>query len=190
MTFALFCEQVHGDLYRYAGGRGIGAFFSAYFTEPGFRFGFWLRLCRFLRDQPSTRFGFYHLAKLFFNHYRFKYGVHIDFMSEIGAGLYICHVGLIVINRRVIIGKNCNLSHEVTVGQKSRGKNEGTPVVGDNVYIGPGAKIIGGVTVGDNVAVGANCVVTRDVPQGSVVAGIPGKVISDGGSTGYVNLTV
>ena len=55
-----------------------------------------------------------------------------------------------------------------------------------NIYIGPGAKIVGAVRIGNNVAIGANCVVTKDVPDNSVVVGIPGKVISQKGSTGYV----
>ena len=71
----------------------------------------------------------------------------------------------------------------------NRGVRKGYPVIGDNVYIGPGAKVIGNVYVGNNVAIGANCVVTKNVPDNSVVVGIPGNVISSKGSTGYVNRT-
>ena len=58
------------------------------------------------------------------------------------------------------------------------------------MYIGPGAKIIGGITVGNNVAVGANCVVTRDIPEDAVVVGIPGKIITYHGATKYIVNTV
>jgi serine O-acetyltransferase len=60
-------------------------------------------------------------------------------------------------------------------------------VLGDSVYIGPGAKIVGAVRIGDRVAIGANCVVTKDVPDDSVVVGVPGTVISQEGSAGYIN---
>jgi serine O-acetyltransferase len=63
----------------------------------------------------------------------------------------------------------------------------GYPILGDNVYIGPGAKIIGGIKIGNNVAIGANCVVTKNIPDNSVVVGIPGRVISQDGVTGYID---
>ena len=62
-------------------------------------------------------------------------------------------------------GENCNISHGVTLGIADRGKNEGGPTIGDNVYIGPGAKIIGNVTVGNYAAIGANAAVTKDIPE-------------------------
>lgn len=85
------------------------------------------------------------------------------------------------------IGRNCNLSHQVTIGVSRRGARAGVPRIGDNVYIGPGAKIFGGIVLGDNAAIGANCVVTKDVPPSGVVVGIPGQVISSAGSAGYIN---
>jgi len=63
------------------------------------------------------------------------------------------------------------------------------PEIGDNVYIGPGAKIIGNIKIGNNAAIGANCVVTKDVPENGVVVGVPGRVISFEGSAGYINKT-
>ena len=94
-----------------------------------------------------------------------------------------------VTNEEMQIGKNCNLSHDVTIGVSRRGERAGVPVIGDNVYIGPGAKIFGRITIGNNAAIGANCVVTKDVPENAVVVGIPEKVISYEGSTGYINKT-
>jgi serine O-acetyltransferase len=64
---------------------------------------------------------------------------------------------------------------------------KGTPTIGDNVYIAPGAKIIGNIKIGNNCAVGANAVVVKDVLEGTTVGGIPAKVISDTGSRGYIN---
>lgn len=92
-------------------------------------------------------------------------------------------------NSNVVIGKNCNISHLVTLGVSNRGTRKGVPTIGDNVYIGPGAKIIGNIIVGNHAAIGANCVVTKDVPDNAVVVGVPGKVISLDGSVGYINKT-
>jgi serine O-acetyltransferase len=78
---------------------------------------------------------------------------------------------------------------DITLGQTKRGPRRGAPTIGDNVYIGPGARIIGAVVVGNNVAVGANCVVTEDVPDNAVVVGVPARVVSSEGSSGYVNRT-
>ena len=81
---------------------------------------------------------------------------------------------------------NCSISHEVTLGRASRGPREGYPTVGDEVYVGPGAKLIGKVHVGDGAAIGANAVVTKDVPKRGVAVGVPARVISLEGSGGYV----
>ncbi len=116
-------------------------------------------------------------------------GIDIPFSTEIGSGFYIGHFGGIIVNDKSVIGKNCNISQGVTLGQANRGKNKGYPTLGDNVYLGPGAKIVGAVKIGNNVAIGANCVVTKDVPDNSVVVGIPGKIISKEGAVGYVNKT-
>ena len=75
------------------------------------------------------------------------------------------------------------------MGVANRGERKGYPTIGDNVYIGPGAKLVGKIIVGNNAAIGANCVVTKDVPENGVVVGVPGKVISMNGSVGYINRT-
>lgn len=76
------------------------------------------------------------------------------------------------------IGKGCTIFHQVTIGSNTLrdSKNHGAPIVGDNVYIGAGAKIIGGVKVGNNVRIGANCVVTQDIPENSTVV-LPAPVV-------------
>lgn len=71
----------------------------------------------------------------------------------------------IIISQNAIIGKNCFISHQVTIG-RSMGKS---PIIGDNVYIGPGAKIFGGIKIGNNVRIGANCPVFFDVPDNATV---------------------
>ena len=83
-----------------------------------------------------------------------------------------------------------NISQGVTIGQVNRGKYQGVPTIGNGVYIGPGAKVIGKISIGSNVAIGANAVVTTDVPDNACVAGVPARVISMDGADGYVNRTV
>lgn len=132
----------------------------------------------------------YVLFRILLNHYQYKYGISIPYNTEIGPGLYIGHFGGIIVNAEAKIGRNCNINHEVTVGAAYGGKHPGTPVIMNNVYLGPGSKIIGGITLGSHVAVGANCVVTKPVPDYGVVVGIPGEVVSNKGSGEYVVNTV
>jgi serine O-acetyltransferase len=93
--------------------------------------------------------------------------------AEIGPGLVMVHSLCIVINREVRAGKNLVLEHGVTIGaEKGR-----SPVLGDNVFVGAGAKILGGVRIGSDVKIGANAVVTRDLPDGATAVGIPARVV-------------
>jgi len=154
-----------------------------------FKYNFWMRTCAFSRSHPLCRFMVYPFARRMLSHYTYKFGISVPFETSIGSGFYIGHFGGIVVNEKSVIGRNCNISHGVTLGEANRGEKKGCPVLGDNVYIGPGAKIVGAVRIGNDVAIGANCVVTKDVPDHSVVVGIPGRVISEEGSAGYVNRT-
>lgn len=95
-----------------------------------------------------------------------------------GPGLSIAHHGCVTVNGNAVVGRNCRLDAQTTIGDV-RG---GAPILGDNVYVGSGARILGGVRVGDEAAIGANAVVTRDVPARVTVGGIPAEIISQGGS--------
>ena len=192
------CECWRADLYRHTGETAWSHLLTnLLFSDGGERFSdgvkyvFYFRLCRYLKSQrPRLVFWpLYRIAMRVFTHYKYKFGCSIPHSTSIGRGLYIGHIRDIVINERAVIGDNCNISQGVTIGQANRGRRKGTPVIGRNVYIGPGAKIVGAVQVGDHVAIGANCVVTDDVPDYAVVVGVPGRVISFEGSAGYVNRT-
>jgi len=119
-----------------------------------------------------------------------KFGISIPHTTRIGPGLFIGHFGGIVVNEHTSIGRNCNLSHGVTIGQKNRGKYKGYPRIRDSVFIGPGATIIGAVSVGSNVAIGANAVVVHDVGDNEVVVGNPARCISSKGARDYINWTL
>ncbi|MED4254021.1 serine acetyltransferase [Priestia megaterium] len=126
------------------------------------------RLSRTFYENGLTKGAEY--VKDFIHH---KFNSYIPYTAEIGEGTKLGYGGIgVVIQKLAKIGKNCTISQNVTVG--SRGKQ---PIIGDNVYIAPGAICIGG-TIGDNVVVGANAVVTKDIPSNCVVAGVPAKIIS------------
>ncbi len=93
--------------------------------------------------------------------------------ADIGPGFTILHSSGIVINTSVKAGKNLVLQHQVTLGER-RGRS---PVLGDNVFVGAGAKVLGPVRVGNDVRIGANAVVTGDLPDGATAVGVPARVV-------------
>lgn len=100
----------------------------------------------------------------------------IPYQADIGEGTIIGYQGIgVVIHKRCVIGKNCHISQNVTLGGTS-GLYE-VPVVGDNVEIGAGANIIGPVHIGNNVIIGAGAVVITNIPDNSVAVGVPAKVV-------------
>lgn len=94
------------------------------------------------------------------------------YTSNIGGGLLLQHAFSTIITANKI-GNNCKIMQQVTIGFNGDMK----PILGDNVIVCSGAKIIGGVTIGNNVIVGANAVVVHDVPDNSIVGGVPAKII-------------
>ena len=187
MTFSEFSFLVRSDLFRYNGRYNLRAFIAEYFHNPGFTYSFWMRTAHYFWKQSKIYFPFFAVCRFILGHYQYKYGIAIPYKTSIASGFYIGHFGGIVISAHAVIGKNCNISQGVTIGVSSRGKRKGYPVIGDNVYIGPGAKIFGSIKIADHVAIGANSVVTKDIHENAVSVGIPSQVISDNGSHGYIN---
>ena len=97
---------------------------------------------------------------------------------NIGAGFF-ARVGFGTIVAAEKIGENCWVNPGVALGYK--GSGGGLPIIGNNVYIGAGAKILGPVTIGDNAIIGANAVVTKNVPPNCTVAGVPARIIKRDG---------
>lgn len=176
-------DLIYSDLYRYTGKVTLKHLCWNYCFNAGFRYMFWQRLAHKTREISKI---YYIIPWLKLNKYKYKYGFDIPAEVKIGKGFYIGHSGGVVISSKAIIGNNCNISHGITIGNNPRGKRKGFPIIGDNVYIGPGAIIIGNVRIGNNVAIGANAVVIDDIPDNAVVVGIPGKVKSFGTSNQYI----
>jgi len=96
-----------------------------------------------------------------------------------GPGLSIAHAGTIVINSASKIGANCRIHTCVNIGTQA-GYGAKAPIIGENCYIGPGAKLFGNIKIGNNVAIGANAVVTKPfLERNSFLAGVPAKKIDD-----------
>lgn len=110
--------------------------------------------------------------------------VHLGFsipLNVFGPGLCIAHRGTIVINKNARVGENCRIHACTNIG--SNRDDVSAPQIGNNVYIGPGAKIFGDVVIADNIAIGANSVVNKSFyEKGISIAGIPAKKINTKGS--------
>jgi serine O-acetyltransferase len=189
MKFKEYTYLVYSDLYRITGVVKPTIVLKHVLMGGTFKFNFWMRTSLYTKKNPVLKYSIYPFARYILKHFTYKFGISIPPETKIGSGFYIGHFGGIIVNAQSEIGKNCNISQGVTIGQSNRGKNKGFPILGDNIYIGPGAKIIGAVSIGNNVAIGANCVVTKNVPDNSVVVGVPGKVISQKGSAEYITKT-
>lgn len=94
-----------------------------------------------------------------------------------GPGLHIVHYGTIVVHPDARVGRNCRLHPSTSIGDYN-----GVPRLGDNVYIGPGAKIYGPVTLGNNVAVGANAVVNKSFGSNVTLGGVPARIVAEKGA--------
>lgn len=162
-------------------------FIKSYWFSPGFRYLLTYRICYSLKRNKIYLF-FYYFFRIILHLQGIKYSMDIPLSMEIGPGFRIDHFGGIWLSPGTKIGKNCSISSNVVMGYIPRGINEGVPIsIGDNVYIGPGAKILGSVTIGNDVVIGANTVVTKSIPDGVTVFGIPGRIIAHEGSENYIN---
>lgn len=166
-------EIIASDLFRHFGFRGKLGLIKG-LKYPGFRYTYLLRKVS-QSKRRSVKKLFY---RLLLRRYRYKYGFEINPDAIIGPGLYLTsHCGTVVIGP-IRMGKNCNVSHGVTIGRGITGDRKGRPTIGDNVWIGTGSVIVGKVTIGNDVLVAPNTFINFDVPDHSVVIGSPGRIIA------------
>ena len=188
---SLLWQNLRADVFRYRGRADRRAFITAYLQDPGFRFTYYLRKLAFY-SQRRKSFGIfgYIYNRLQLHHYRFKYGFDISPMTTIGPGLYIGHFGGVVISPYAVLGSNVNIAQGVTIGSTSTGPRLGAPTLGDRVWVGTNAVIVGKVTIGDDALIGPGAYVYFDVPDHAVVLGNPGIIVANSGSEGYINRTI
>jgi serine O-acetyltransferase len=103
-------------------------------------------------------------------------GVELPCETVVGRRFRIDHFGGIIISGDAVFGDDCIVRNGVTVGLRNTGES-GSPILGDRVDVGAGAKILGPIRIGDDVAIGANAVVLTDVPSNSIAVGVPARVL-------------
>ena len=127
---------------------------------------------------------YYYILYFFLHRTQIKLGFYVH-PNCFGPGLSISHPGTIIVNDRAKIGSNCRLHVGVVIGPDVRTSQ--VPTIGDNVYIGPGAKIHGGISITDGIAIGANSVVNKSFNEPNVtIAGVPATKVSNKGSKGII----
>ncbi len=117
------------------------------------------------------------IARLISQISRFLTGIEIHPGATIGKRLFMDHGMGIVIGETAIVGDDCTIYHQVTLGGTGKEAIKRHPTLGNNVIVGAGSKVLGNITLGNNVKVGANSVVLKDVPDNTTVVGIPAREI-------------
>ncbi len=151
-----------------------------------YKFYKYLRLAEYYTNCKN---GFF--AKLI----RLKYKVLCDrYMWTIpinvfGKGLQLVHYGPIIVSGNSKIGDYARVHVGVNIGWAPSHGVDGTPVIGNYCYIGPGAKLFGPIVLGDNICIGANSVVNKSFEGNCTIAGVPAKKISDNTSKAYINIS-
>lgn len=137
-----------------------------------YRFGRW----RYTIRRRWLRAPFSFLYRLLKTLSEILTGIDLPCEAIVGRRFRIDHFGGIVISGDAVFGEGCIIRNGVTVGLRNTGKR-GSPVIGDRVDIGAGAKILGAIRIGNDVAIGANAVVLSDVPSNSIAVGIPARIL-------------
>jgi serine O-acetyltransferase len=171
---------INTDIFRYTGGTSLTHCWRAW-RYPGFRYSYFFRK---IEGASAPARWFYQIMQSVFCS---RSGYWIARGAKIGRGIYLSHYGNVVVNGRSVIGDNCNLGHFITIGKTHRGRLKGAPVIGNRVWIGTGAVVVGGIEIGDDVLIAPNAYVNFSVPSGSLVIGNPGKIIARAEATeGYI----
>lgn len=158
------------DLHRYYAGerRSIASVLSSGHQLP------------FLKALRHARFGGNKLIRFLYRirlrSLQKRTSMNISWRTKIGKGFYIGHVGPIAVNENAVIGDNCNITFGVVIGADNRNDRKGAPTIGDRVWIGTNAVVIGKITIGNDVLIAPGAFVNFDVPSHSIVIGNPGVI--------------
>lgn len=147
-----------------------------------------IRYMKLYRKAKKNMTPFLQLKLLWFAR---KYGLEISPEASLGEGVYLGHPYNITVAGGVKIGNNVNLHKGCTIGRENRGKREGTPVIGNKVYIGINSTIIGNIHIGNDVMIAPNTFVNFDIPDHSIVIGNPATIhYRDNATQGYIAFCV
>ena len=144
---------------------------------PGFHILVYHRLAHWLYGHRR-----FFLARWVSQRGRRKTGIEIHPGAQIGPGLFIDHGMGIVMGETTVIGSNCTIYHQVTLGGTGKDVGKRHPTIGDNVLIGAGAKVLGPVTIGHNTRIAAGSVVLKDLPANVTAAGVPAIIVRENGT--------
>lgn len=177
-------DNLRRDLARYDPERGsllVSLFYHGAWASVGYRFA---RFARTTQLTPILRWPLRVLAQLLQLLVRTLTNIELSADADLGPGLCIWHTGYVVVPRGVVVGENVGLTAGVVIGHSLGGASSipQLPRVGDRVYLGPGAKLIGAIEIGDDALIAAGAVVTRSVPPRAVAAGNPARVIGNTGA--------
>ncbi len=160
-------NNIKADLKSYQGDFGAQGFW----VMVVYRFGRWRYGVR-----PALLRKFFSLIyKILYKLMQILTGIELPCEADIGKNFIIDHFGGIVVSGYAKLGDNCRIRNGVVIGLKNV-EEIGAPVIGNNVDIGAGAKVLGKITIGHNVLIGANAVVISDVPDNSIAVGVPAVI--------------
>src|SRR5882724_340767 len=160
-------EDIRSDLRAYDGNWAAQGFWAMLV----YRFGRW----RYGVKPTVIRKLFSFIYKLLFKLIQIIAGIELPCEADVGRNFVIDHFGGIIISGYAKFGDNCRIRNGVVVGLR-RVEEKSAPVIGNNVDIGTGAKLLGPIHIGNNVLIGANAVVMCDVPDDSIAAGVPASI--------------
>jgi serine O-acetyltransferase len=160
-------KELKEDLAAYKGNRWA----PGYRVMRVYRLGQW----RYGIRNPLLRKSFSLLYKVLYRKIILQTGIELPCEAKVGKNFRIDHQSGIVISGYAQFGDNCVVRNGVTVGLKNV-KDPQAPIIGNNVDIGAGAKVLGAITIGDDVNIGANAVVLSDIPSHSIAVGIPATI--------------
>lgn len=166
-------DLIYSDVFRCYGKSDYTHLRKGFFEHPSLKFLLFFRLAS-RRPNNFIRRKIHNLSFYYFRRYFFKYGFQIPLATKIGKGFQILHFGNIVFNPECTIGKNCTVAQGVLIGQSNRG----VPHVGNQVWIGANAILVGNIIIGDNVLIAPGAYVSVNVPANSLVIGNPCTIYS------------
>lgn len=165
------------ELIRYGGGKKI-------LTNSSLRFLLIFRALQLVKNKYNI---LYYVLYPIYRYMKGKYAYELELQTRVGRGMLIVHYGGFRINANVVIGDNFTIFPGVTIGSIREGKRAGSPTIGNDVYVGANAAIVGGINIGDDVVVAPNTFINFDVPSHSVVFGNPGVIKhKDNATNGYL----